>query len=790
MSNSFLGALWGSQIGSGGGSGDMTKAVYDPANKAAQLLTQPDIDTVQLKITGGVPAHSEGLLFYDNINKTPAAYVDESDITLQIGQEVWIRVKNNTGSTITNGQVVFVNGNDSGIPTIALADASALATSKGAVAIATHDIETATIGICTRHGVVRGLNTNTLSAGDVLYLSTTAGAYTTTEPESPDYSVRIGICVYADASDGQIDIDMSQGGNTKGTLVLFNGAILESHVIDVTSNGTVVTLSIERSGGGDLSLFFDGGFSIFDTSPAATVTLTAGSDVSPTLNYIYIPKSTKVLTVSTVGFTTTEQFVPVATVMVQSAASAQTYGLYKVHAWTDHLANSVDQGHLSHLNKWIRYQHATWLSGIVNTLTPTIGGGTATTVHVALTSGVAMQLHTHAFPAFNTSTGSKLYVVNDSVTAYKQIQGLIRASIDKDSAGDSLDNRRYNIVLWGIVSEDAEDCQLMINLPSGSYGTDTRALQDANKTTDFSIPSDYKGCGFLIAQIVLRDRTSGSSLEVIGIRDLRGSTPVSAGGGAGTTTTEFADNTFHITNVTDSTKELEFDVSGVTTETIRTLSIPDRSGEIAIYWNSVSEFTTTAASTSTITITSDMTGSIYPGMGIKFKLSGSYYFAIVAAITSNLLTIAGAPLTTGAGDLEELYYTVIPSIQKEFVITGAFADATNTTLLATDLLITGGFKWKGAKAYLVNMEISTGQDDSSASTQPTLNATIAGTNVFSTALTIPDGAYTETAVAVTTANYDINESEILELSVVAAITTPANDAMDLFCILTFVPELS
>ena len=46
--------------------------------------------------------------------------------------------------------------------------------------------------------------------------------------------------------------------------------------------------------------------------------------------------------------------------------------------------------------------------------------------------------------------------------------------------------------------------------------------------------------------------------------------------------TEFADNTFRIQDNGDSTKELAFEVSGVTTGTTRTLTVPDQNGTIAL----------------------------------------------------------------------------------------------------------------------------------------------------------------------------------------------------------------
>ena len=208
-------------------------------------------------------------------------------------------------------------------------------------------------------------------------------------------------------------------------------------------------------------------------------------------------------------------------------------------------------------------------------------------------------------------------------------------------------------------------------------------------------------------------------------------------------------------------------------------------------WHAITAFNDQAASTSTITMTSDQTATIKAGCGIRFKLSGSYYYAICTAITSNLMTIAGAPLTTGDGDLTELYWTHIPAISKPFKIDGAFADATNTTgLLASDVNIVGGYQWEHGRAYFVRLNASCYNDTGSPTTQATLNVKIGSNSVLSTALTIPDGIWTGSGVVANPSYYIINNGDILELTVTAASGgTPNNDAKDLTAILVFIPEM-
>lgn len=371
------------------------------------------------------------------------------------------------------------------------------------------------------------------------------------------------------------------GGSAPATLITnsFNGAIIETIDIDITESGGTVSLELQADGGGNLTLLFSTGSETF-VAPPATVALTVGSDTSPTLNYVYILQSDSTLTANTTGFPSAEH-APVATVLVQSAATVAAKEPYKVHAHTDHISDSNDQGHQTHLGEWIRSQHATWVSGAVPTLTITVVGGSDTVIFTS-TSGVAQQLHAHTFPAF---TGTPdMYIVNDNTTPFTILTDL--NGLTADSTGAALSNNdRLTIVVWGVVSEDTDQCKLMVNLPSGVYNTNAGALADENRFTSFAIPADFKGTGFLIASYTLKYQTADSGTFTLvsgGDRDLRGLLPSIIAGGGITGAVEFADNVFRILDDTDPTKEIAFQASGISTATTRTLTVPDANGTIML----------------------------------------------------------------------------------------------------------------------------------------------------------------------------------------------------------------
>ena len=517
-------------------SGDMSSAVYDPQAKAVDAFKHENMDGVYIDLDTGVaaPTRKEGRLFYDDERKCIGLYIDETEFTWQIGRELPMRVYNNTAGTLLNGRAARVAGVGTGggtytLPYIDYASSDfALGVAGNTIGIITHDIEAGTFGEVTIHGWVNDVNTDSpLVAGSIAWLEASSpadGKMTAVQPSSPNYAMEMGGCLVSDASVGVLWASYLPQGNKHDVWKVYNGAILEHHTVDVSSNGTVITATLDNTGSPYLSMFFNADF--YEIAVPATVSLSAGSDTVPLLNYVYIPETTKVLTTSISGWPA-GQHVPVATVICQSASSVLADEVYKLHAWTDHLTGGNDQGHIAHINKWLRSQDATWLSGVANTYA---GSGTGTVTIGTTSVGSVLQLHEHNFPIF--SDPATFYVINDSVTAY--ISNTNLASILLDSEGASLTNRKFALVLWGCVSEDDDQCKLFINLPSGSYLNTDLAAEDASKFTNYVIPTDYKGTGFLIRRYICTWNAAGTTLTITDYAgdELRGSFPNSTAGGS------------------------------------------------------------------------------------------------------------------------------------------------------------------------------------------------------------------------------------------------------------------
>lgn len=147
-------------------------------------------NSVQFDLTPTGTLTGIGTMYWDATNETISIPLN-NEVTLQVGQELHIRARNNTGVAITNGHAVYINDAQGNNPTIALANAKTLATSF-MVGVATEDIPDNTTGFVTTIGTVSGFNTAGFTDGDILYLDTVAGDITNVAPKHPYYTVIVG----------------------------------------------------------------------------------------------------------------------------------------------------------------------------------------------------------------------------------------------------------------------------------------------------------------------------------------------------------------------------------------------------------------------------------------------------------------------------------------------------------------------------------------------------------------------------------------------------------------------
>ncbi|CAB4192491.1 hypothetical protein UFOVP1233_41 [uncultured Caudovirales phage] len=121
-------------------------------------------------------------------------------------------VRNATGSTLTAGQIVYINGAIGNQPSVALSQANSEATSAGTYAMVETAIANNTNASVITSGTVTGLDTSALTDGDKLYLSpTVAGGWTTTKPSAPNHMVYIGTVTRSHPTLGTIQLRIQNG---------------------------------------------------------------------------------------------------------------------------------------------------------------------------------------------------------------------------------------------------------------------------------------------------------------------------------------------------------------------------------------------------------------------------------------------------------------------------------------------------------------------------------------------------------------------------------------------------
>lgn len=110
------------------------------------------------------------------------------------GSDVRSFVHNSTGAALTKGSVVYVTGSN-GVDkiTVALADANVESMSAKTLGVVWEDIANGADGFVVTEGLLTGIATNAIgNSGDAIWLSATAGSFTTTRPTQPDHGVFIG----------------------------------------------------------------------------------------------------------------------------------------------------------------------------------------------------------------------------------------------------------------------------------------------------------------------------------------------------------------------------------------------------------------------------------------------------------------------------------------------------------------------------------------------------------------------------------------------------------------------
>ena len=190
--------------------GDVVLTTTEVAEGVNQYYTDERVDTY---LTGGevTSINFGGATSLSwNSDEGTLEFPVNAEVTLQIGQENLIHVKNLSGSTLNNGAVVRVTGASGSKLTIDLANNTSDAVSADTIAVMTQSLNNNAVGYATTEGLVRGLNTSSYTEGAVLWLDG-AGVFTQTKPLTPLHLVQVGYVVRSHPTQGSIFVCIKNG---------------------------------------------------------------------------------------------------------------------------------------------------------------------------------------------------------------------------------------------------------------------------------------------------------------------------------------------------------------------------------------------------------------------------------------------------------------------------------------------------------------------------------------------------------------------------------------------------
>lgn len=167
-------------------------------------VTIDNLDKLGFNLAAGATV-GEGEMAWNAVDETLNLGMSYN-VTQQIGQEMYARVGNTTGTTIANGAVVGFAGSTSNALLVAPYLANGAHPSLYILGVMTHELpDSGETGYCTVWGFVRDLNTSAFAAGDILYASpSSAGGLTNVKPTAPNNVIPVAACIVSDATNGII----------------------------------------------------------------------------------------------------------------------------------------------------------------------------------------------------------------------------------------------------------------------------------------------------------------------------------------------------------------------------------------------------------------------------------------------------------------------------------------------------------------------------------------------------------------------------------------------------------
>jgi len=191
---------------------DFTSNVWNLVGGGGAAFTQP-VDSLFFNVSVPTNNVDTAKMRWDSDLATVVLGLNDN-VPNELGFKNFWLVKNQTGSTIAKGSLVYANGTvgASGRITVAKFIANGSIDAKYLLGITAHDLTDGEDGYVVSFGKIRQVNTDTFAAGAILYPSpTVAGVWTDVEPVAPNIDMPIGFCINSSVNNGTIAIRVASG---------------------------------------------------------------------------------------------------------------------------------------------------------------------------------------------------------------------------------------------------------------------------------------------------------------------------------------------------------------------------------------------------------------------------------------------------------------------------------------------------------------------------------------------------------------------------------------------------
>lgn len=498
-----------------------------------------------------------------------------------------ITVYNPTGSTIPKGSCVYINGVDpDGIhQSVALALADDAVKSR-VFGIVTADILTTAHGTITREGRVTGLDTSSYVLGDILKLSsTTPGGFVKTAITGANFDVTIGVVEKVNASTGEI---RAMRNNLLLATEIYSKTGFSNEFGSATINFVNATRILTITPTATSFTFYERGIKYSKTTDAITIADTEGRHL------IYYNAGT--LTDLVNGTSAQEDLVIKNFPLVARIAWNATNSVAPIY---------INKMHDVQFPSIVRLYNSKaygpkYISGMnPNTLSVDASGSLNTSAQIGMSLGeMVTEDISYAVAVMNSTSGcyisyflgttaSPTYRVTSNFGYPVIVWGSGRLAYNFLTGGnwtqvEVTDNYFVLVHFYSIGSQGTTGSIRCVS-PIAQYQTIALAReQAAAELTTINASNFYKDSKFLFTfvyetsstfsnAVKARVRSFSPSETYIDWRAVNTNGAVSIGA----LTTVYPDNLFQIYDNSDPTKTFQFQGSGITTATNRTLTIPN-----------------------------------------------------------------------------------------------------------------------------------------------------------------------------------------------------------------------